>query len=135
MTTSHRPNMTDNLKEIRSEGSHRAQKIGRIFQTAWTDLATELKEGTTTIRPLAQELAQETAAVVKEKGQAVNANVRKALQETTVDDRDLLERLKLQVRAILRAIRDTLLTRQTDTADAPQLGEGASQSTAGEASA
>lgn len=124
MTTVNNEAMTQNLNQIKAEGGRRTQKISKIFKAALGEVATEVKEGTTTIRPLAQELAGEALNAAKTKGQAVNTNVRQALQDTTIDqDKDLIERLTLQLQAIIQAIRETLFTHKAEAVaeTAPQL--------------
>jgi ElaB/YqjD/DUF883 family membrane-anchored ribosome-binding protein len=113
MTSNPAPNqaVADNLKQIKAEGSRRSKTIGKIFRAALAEAVTELKAGTTTIRPLAKTLAGNTVHAVKDKSQELNANVRQILRETAVDEPDKLTRLKLQLQAILKVVRATLFTR------------------------
>ncbi len=113
--------LSENFKHIKAEGGQRSQKIGKIFRAAFTEAAAEVKAGTKTIRPFAKELADAAAETAKFKSQEVSVNVRKAFEETAVDEQDLATRIQLKLQAIFKAIRDTLLSSWSHEADAPVL--------------
>ncbi|MEO0540586.1 MAG: hypothetical protein AAFZ80_06945 [Cyanobacteria bacterium P01_A01_bin.105] len=113
--------MSDNLKQIKTEGGQRSQQIGKIFRAAFTEAAAEVKAGGQTVRPLAKELADVVAETAKFKGQEVRENVRQAFTETAVDEKDFALRLQLKLTAIFKAIRDTLGTSWNRGAEASVL--------------
>jgi len=101
--------MSENFKHIKTESGQRTQKIGKIFRTAFSEAAAEVKAGAETVRPFAKEMADAAAETAKFKGQEVSTNVRQAFAETAVDEQDMATRLQLKIQAILKALRDTLL--------------------------
>ncbi|MEO1591719.1 MAG: hypothetical protein AAFU71_10555 [Cyanobacteria bacterium J06632_22] len=113
--------LSENLKQIKTEGGQRSQKIGQIFRAAFVEAAAEVKAGTQTVRPLAKDLADVATETARFKGQQVSTNVRKAFTETAVEEEDLATRLQLKLQAIIKAIRDTLLSSWNREADAPVL--------------
>ena len=113
--------ISENFKHIKTEGGQRSQKIGKIFRAAFTEAAAEVKAGAETVRPLAKELADAATETAKFKGVEISANVRKAFSETAIDEQDLATRLQLKLQAILKALRDTLLSSWSPDAEAPVL--------------
>jgi hypothetical protein len=101
--------INDNVQQIKAEGGRRSQKIGQIFQAAFTEVVSEVKDGTTTVRPLIQALADSTVHTVKEKTQEVNTNVRQALKDHPIEESDLMTRIKLQLQLIFNTIKATLV--------------------------
>lgn len=109
MTNSKTAAMQENLKTIQTEGGQRARKIAAIFKGAFTEAFTEVKEGGSTVRPFAKELADTTVQVVKEKGQAAYASAKEAAQTTATDEKDVVTRLKRKLQAIAAAIKTAVL--------------------------
>lgn len=109
--------INDNFQSIKSEGGRRTQKIADIFKVAFSEAATEVKAGATTVRPLAKDLAGNAVQVVKERGQEAYVNAKQAAQETAIDEQDVVTRLQLKLQAIINAIKATLFnqTEQTET--------------------
>ncbi len=109
--------INENFESIKAEGGRRTQKIADILKAAFSEAVTEVKEGATTVRPLAKDLADHAAQVVKEKGQEAYVNAKQAAQETASDEQDIVERFKLKLQAIVNAIKVTLFNRveQTET--------------------
>ncbi len=110
--------INENFQSIKAEGGRRTQKIADILKAAFSEAVTEVKEGTTTVRPLAKDLADHAVQVVKERGQEAYVNAKQAAQETATDEQDIVERFKLKLQAIVNAIKATLFNRteQTETA-------------------
>ncbi|MEO0824694.1 MAG: hypothetical protein AAFW84_06220 [Cyanobacteria bacterium J06635_15] len=100
--------ITEHLRQLKTEGGQRSRKIGKIFREAFIEAATEVKAGTQTVRPITKDLASVVAETAKLKGQEVRTNVRKAYTETAVDEQDRTIRWQLKLKAIFKAIRDTL---------------------------
>ena len=109
--------INENFQSIKSEGGRRTQKIAEILKAAFSEAVTEVKEGATTVRPLAKDLADHAAQVVKERGQEAYVSAKQAAQETADDEQDIVERFKLTLQAIVNAIKATLFNRveQTET--------------------
>ncbi|NEQ48629.1 MAG: hypothetical protein F6K11_00640 [Leptolyngbya sp. SIO3F4] len=108
--------VTENFQSIKTEGGQRTQKIADILKTAFSDAITEVKEGASTVRPLAKDLAGNAVEVVKEKGQEAYGNAKQAAQETANDEKDIIARFKLKLQAIIDAIKATLFSK-AETAD------------------
>lgn len=64
--------MTDNWTQLRAEGSTRLQRIGKIFQTAFSETKTEFQTGTEVMKPLAQELSSTVVDNLKETKTKIN---------------------------------------------------------------
>lgn len=114
--------VNENFQSIKSEGGRRTQKIADIFKSAFSEAATEVKDGASTVRPLAKDLADNAVQVLKEKGQEAYVNAKQAAKETAVDEQDIITRLKLKLQAIVDAIKAALLN-QTDSAESVALIE------------
>lgn len=63
---------SDNWTQLKSEGSVRLNRIGKIFKTAFSETKTELQAGTETMKPLAQELSSTVVENLKETGTKIN---------------------------------------------------------------
>lgn len=121
MTHNNTQAMNESFRSIKTEGGQRTRKIASIFQEAFTEAFTEVKEGTSTVRPFAKDLAGNTAQVVKEKGQAAYTSAKEAAQTTATDEQDVITRLALKLQAIVSAIKATLFS-QADAASAKPVG-------------
>ena len=108
--------VNENFQSIKAEGGRRTQKIAGILKTAFSEAITEVKEGTSTVRPLAKDLADNAVQVVKEKGQEAYVNARQAAQTTATDEKDIITRFKLKLQAIIDAIKSTLFAQAPETA-------------------
>ena len=108
--------VNENFQSIKTEGGRRTQKIADILKTAFSDAITEVNEGSSTVRPLAKDLAGNAVEVVKEKGQEAFDNAKKAAQNTANDEKEIFARFRLKLQAIVDAIKATLFS-QTGTAD------------------
>ncbi len=64
--------ITSNWAQLRTEGSTRLNRIGKIFQTAFSETKTELQTGTEVMKPLAQELSSTVVENLKETGHKIN---------------------------------------------------------------
>ena len=101
--------MTENLKTIAQAGGVRARRIGQILRTAFSGMATELKEGSTEISPVAKELMSTVGASLKQKSKEATSKINDALQENNVDSQDIISRLKSLVQTIAYTIDQKLL--------------------------
>ena len=107
--------VNDNFEAIKAEGGRRSQKIADILKSAFSEAVTEVKDGTSTVRPLAKDLADNAVQVVKERGQEAYANAKKAAQETAIDEQDIITQFKLKLQAIVKAIKESLFTKAQET--------------------
>lgn len=121
MTHNNTQAINENFQSIKTEGGQRTRKIASIFQEAFTEAFTEVKEGTSTVRPFAKDLADNTAQVVKEKGKAAYTSAKEAAQTTATDEKDVITRLALKLQAIVKAIKMTLFG-QTEAATSEPVG-------------
>lgn len=119
MTYTNTKAVNENFQSIKTEGGRRTQKIADILKSALSEAVTEVKEGATTVRPLAKDLAGNAVQVVKEKGQEAYVNAKQAAEETGTDEQDIIARFKLKLQAIVDAIKATLLG-QTAVETEPQ---------------
>lgn len=117
MTHTNTQAVNENFESIKAEGGRRTQKIADIVKAAFSDAITEVKEGASTVRPLAKDLAGNAVEVVKEKGQEAYGNAKQAAQDTANDEKDIIARFKLKLQAIIDAIKATLLSQAEATAD------------------
>ena len=101
--------MTDNLKTIAQAGGVRARRIGQILRTAFSGMATELKEGSTEISPAAKELMATVGDSLKQKSKEATVKINHALQEKNIDSQDIFSRLKSLVQTIANTIDEKLL--------------------------
>jgi hypothetical protein len=62
----------DRWTQLRTEGSTRIQRIGKILQTAFSETKTEFQAGTEVMKPLAQELSSTVVDNLKETGTKIN---------------------------------------------------------------
>ena len=111
MTYTNTQAVNENFETIKAEGGRRTQKIADILKSAFSEAVTEIKDGTSTVRPLAKDLAGNAVQVVKERGQEAYVNARQAAQETATDETDIVIQFKLKLQAIVDAIKATLLGR------------------------
>ncbi|MEM7064205.1 MAG: hypothetical protein AAF572_13705 [Cyanobacteria bacterium P01_B01_bin.77] len=109
MTYTNSQAVNENFQSIKTEGGRRTQKIADILKSALSEAVTEVKEGATTVRPLAKDLAGNAVQVVKEKGQEAYVNAKQAAEETGTDEQDIIARFRLKLQAIVDAIKATLL--------------------------
>ncbi|MBE9067039.1 hypothetical protein IQ260_10265 [Leptolyngbya cf. ectocarpi LEGE 11479] len=116
MTYTNTTAVNENFQSIKEEGSLRTKKVTEILKSAFSEAVAEVKDGATTVRPLAKDLAGNAVQVVKEKGQEAYVNAKQAAEETGTDEQDIIARFKLKLQAIVDAIKATLLG-QTDTAE------------------
>ena len=107
--------INENFQSIKTEGGRRTQKIADILKAAFSEAFTEVKEGATTVRPLAKDLADNAVQVVKEKGQEAYVSAKQAAQETGADEADIIARFKLKLQAIVDAVKATLFSRAEET--------------------
>ncbi|MEO0373586.1 MAG: hypothetical protein AAF329_02945 [Cyanobacteria bacterium P01_A01_bin.17] len=63
---------TDNWNQIRTEGTTRLDRIGKILRTAFLETKTEVQAGTEVMKPLAQELSSTVVENFKETGTKIN---------------------------------------------------------------
>ena len=116
MTYTNTQAVNENFESIKAEGGRRTQKIADILKSAFSEAVTEIKDGTSTVRPLAKDLAGNAVQVVKERGQEAYVNARQAAQETATDETDIVTQFKLKLQAIVDAIKATLLGQSEDGA-------------------
>ncbi|NEZ56869.1 hypothetical protein [Adonisia turfae] len=109
MTNTNTQVINENFQSIKAEGGRRTQKIGDILKSAFSEAISEVKEGASTVHPLAKDLADNAVQVVKEKGQEAYVNAKQAAQETATDEKDIVTQFKLKLQAIVEAIKATLL--------------------------
>ncbi|EKU97379.1 hypothetical protein Lepto7375DRAFT_6567 [Leptolyngbya sp. PCC 7375] len=109
MTNTNTQVINENFQSIKAEGGRRTQKIGDILKSAFSEAISEVKEGASTVHPLAKDLADNAVQVVKEKGQEAYVNAKQAAQETATDEQDIVTQFKLKLQAIVEAIKATLL--------------------------
>ncbi len=110
MTSTNAQAVNDNFQSIKKEGGRRTQKITDILKVAFSEAVTEVKEGASTVSPLAKDLAGNAVEVVKEKGQEAYENAKQAAQDTANDEKDIISRFKLKLQAIVDAIKATLFS-------------------------
>ncbi|MEM9808087.1 MAG: hypothetical protein AAF959_22705 [Cyanobacteria bacterium P01_D01_bin.56] len=122
MTSTNVQAANDNFKTIKEEGGRRTQKIADILKAAFSDAVTEVKDGASTVRPLAKDLAGNAVEVVKEKGQEAYGNAKQAAQDTANDEKDIIARFRLKLQAIVDAIKATLFS-QNETSEAEPMDE------------
>lgn len=103
--------INENFQSIKSEGGRRTQKVADILKSAFAEAVTEVKEGATTVRPFAKDLADNAVQVVKERGQEAYVNAKQAAQATATDEQDVVARFKLKLQAIVDAIKATLFSK------------------------
>ncbi|MEL6229341.1 MAG: hypothetical protein AAFR24_05470 [Cyanobacteria bacterium J06627_3] len=108
--------VNENFESIKAEGGRRTQKIADILKSAFSEAVTEIREGTSAVRPLAKDLAGNAVQVVKEKGQEAYVNAKQAAKETATDEADIFTQFKLKLQAIVDAIKATLLGQSEDGA-------------------
>lgn len=114
MTYTNNQAFSENFQSIKAEGGRRTQKIADILKSAFSEAVAEIKDGASTVRPLAKDLADNTVQVVKEKGQAAYVNAKQAAQETVTDEQDIITQFKLKLQAIIKAIKETLLANESE---------------------
>lgn len=117
MTDTNTQVINENFQSIKSEGGRRTQKIADILKSAFSEAVTEVKEGATTVRPLAKDLADNAVQVVKERGQEAYVNAQQAAQETATNEQDIIVRFKLKLQAIVDAIKATLFAQAETTVE------------------
>ena len=115
MTQTNTQVVNDNFEAIKAEGGRRSQKIADILKSAFSEAVTEVKDGTSTVRPLAKDLADNAVQVVKERGQEAYTNAKKAAQETAIDEQDIITQFKLKLQAIVKAIKESLFAKAQET--------------------
>ena len=108
MTYTNTQTANKNFQSIKEEGGRRTKKIADIFKAAFSETMTEVKDGATTVRPLAKELADNAVQVVKQKGHEAYVNAKEAAAETATDEKDMMTQFKLKLQAIVNAIKATL---------------------------
>lgn len=106
--------VNENFQSIKKEGSLRTQKIADILKSAFSEAVAEVKDGATTVRPLAKDLAGNAVQVVKEKGQEAYVNAKEAAKETAADEKDIITQFKLKLQAIVDALKATLFGQSTE---------------------
>ena len=111
MTYTNPKAVNENFEAIKTEGGQRSRKIATIFKSAFADAIAEVKDGSTTVRPLAKDLAGNAVQIAKEKGQEAYVNASKAAKETATEEQDVVAQLKLKLQAIIKAIKDTLFAK------------------------
>lgn len=109
MTYTNTQAVNENFESIKAEGGRRSQKIADILKSAFSEAVTEIREGTSTVRPLAKDLAGNAVQVAKERGQEAYVNAKQAAKETATDETDIVTRFKLKLQAIVDALKATLL--------------------------
>lgn len=109
MTNTNTQVINENFQSIKAEGGRRTQRIGDILKAAFSEAISEVKEGASTVHPLAKDLADNAVQVVKEKGQEAYVNAKQAAQETATDEKDIVTQFKLKLQAIVKAVKTTLL--------------------------
>ncbi|MEM6254179.1 MAG: hypothetical protein AAF821_14780 [Cyanobacteria bacterium P01_D01_bin.156] len=122
MTSTNAQAVNNNFQSIKDEGGQRTQKIADILKAAFSEAVTEVKEGASTVRPLAKDLAGNAVEVVKEKGQEAYDNAKQAAQDTANDEQDIIARFKLKLQAIVDAIKATLFGQTDETVEAEPAG-------------
>lgn len=100
--------INENFQSIKTEGGVRTKKVAEILKAAFSEAVGEVKEGATTVRPFAKDLADNAVQVVKEKGQEAYVNAKQAAQETATDEQDVIAQFKLKLQAIVDAVKATL---------------------------
>ncbi len=113
MTYTNSQAVNENFQSIKAEGSRRTQKIADILKSALVDALTEVKDGASTVRPLAKDLADNAVQAVKEKGQEAYVNAKQAAEETATDEKGIITRFKLKLQAIIDAIKATLFAQES----------------------
>ena len=107
--------VNENFQSIKAEGSRRTKKITDILKSAFSEAITEVKDGASTVRPLAKDLADNAVQVIKEKGQEAYVNAKQAAQAIAADEKDIITQFKLKLQAIVAAIKATLFSRTSET--------------------
>ena len=116
--------LNENFQSIKTEGGLRTKKVAEILKVAFSEAVSEVKEGATTVRPFAKDLADTAVQVVKEKGQEAYVNAKQAAKETAVEEKDIITQFKLKLQAIVDAVKATLFRRkEEDTAETVALIE------------
>lgn len=109
MSDTDRERMADNLREIAKEGGIRIQRIGQIMGKAFSETATELKQGSTHISPFAKELMAAVGDSLKKKSKEATVKINDALKENNVDSQDIFSRLVTLTKGIANTIDEKLL--------------------------
>lgn len=99
--------LQQNWQQLKSEGGTRSQRIGQILKAAFTEMATELKTGATTMKPVAQDLATDVADQLKERGQAAATTINEAWTDQA-DNPDLVKRLQVMLQRLASAVKARL---------------------------
>ncbi|MEM1242801.1 MAG: hypothetical protein AAGI45_23465 [Cyanobacteria bacterium P01_H01_bin.26] len=114
MTYTNTKAVNENFEAIKTEGGQRSRKIATIFKSAFAEAIAEVKDGSTTVRPLAKDLAGNAVQIAKEKGQEAYVNASKAAKETATEEQDVVAQLKLKLQAIIKAIKETLFAKDQE---------------------
>jgi len=99
--------MNSTFSQIKTESGTRSQRIGKILKDAFTQTSAELKEGYTTVRPLAAEMSATVTADLKEKGHQTSSTFKEAWG-TESDSRSTWERLQKVFQVMATTIKKTL---------------------------
>ncbi len=108
MTYTNTQAVNENFESIKAEGGRRTQKIADILKAAFAEAVGEVKDGASTVSPMAKDLAGNAVQVVKERGQEAYVNAKQAAKETATDEQDVITQFKLKLQAIVDAIKATL---------------------------
>lgn len=108
MTYTNTQAVNENFESIKAEGGRRTQKIADILKAAFSEAVGEVKDGASTVSPMAKDLAGNAVQVVKERGQEAYVNAKQAAKETATDEQDVITQFKLKLQAIVDAIKATL---------------------------
>ncbi|MEA5462271.1 hypothetical protein [Leptothoe sp. PORK10 BA2] len=111
MTYNNTQAVNENFESIKAEGGRRTQKIAHILKSAFSEAVNEVKDGASTVSPLAKDLAGNAVQVVKQKGQEAYVNAKQAAKETATDEQDIITQFKLKLQAIVDAVKATLFGR------------------------
>lgn len=108
--------MKEQWQQLRSEGSTRLQRIGKILQTAFTETKTELQSGTETMRPLAQELSSNVVDNLKETSKTAAEKINNAWTDQPGSP-DATKTAKSLLQTLARMIRTHLFPRAKTQAE------------------
>ena len=92
---------------LQQESAQRYKRIVEILRVAFSETATEFKEGRSTLSPLVQEVTAETADAVKENSRKVSQTVSQAWKEA--EDKDIAERTVHLMRRLATTTRQSVV--------------------------
>lgn len=110
--------LADNLNQLKAEGGVRFKKVAHIFRAAFVESAAELKEGATTVSPVAKDLKDSVAQLFAEASKEAAAEAKDVWANRSKEE-SLMEWLRAEIRAVVKAVKATL-ARANRSADADE---------------